>query len=200
MNKRNPGYLIYSMSTCFLIESSWQTCKGFFALSFFFQVKKLAKRGEVPCSRSHNLKLAGIVLRVSKACFVVKLDTLYSFSKPQVFMIPCLSSSIKYSPVNPTALSPSAMPMSLILYNTNKLSRKGNIVQEVPHPCQKMRTTAVTYHGLRLSLIFSEGIRGREPDGEIPTPLCCEHRMQFQQQFIGYSAHNSNPSQYQQGL
>lgn len=84
-------------------------------------MRKQAKRGEVPCSRSHRWQLARMLSRLSKACLEVKLDTLYGFSQPRVFRILCPSSSNKRSLVNPVAWSPLALPVSLISYNTHKL-------------------------------------------------------------------------------
>ena len=136
-----------------------------------------AKRGEVPCPRSHSGQVAGILSRVSKACLVVKLDTLYGFSWGRVIMMANPSSSIKHSPVNPTAQHPSALPMSFISDDT-KESQGGKEMpnRHPPPPLQsKDRNSFTSVHclGLHLPVNFSECSRGREAAREIhitPTP------------------------------
>lgn len=82
-------------------------------------MRRLRLTGEISCSRSHSWQLTGILSKVSKACLVVTLDTLWFLITHNLHdsVTPC---SIKHSPVNPIALSPSSLPISLIFYNTNE--------------------------------------------------------------------------------
>lgn len=134
-----------------------------------------AKRGEVPCPRSHSGQVAGILSRVSKAGLVVKLDTLYGFSWGRLIMMANPSSSIKHSPVNPTAQHPSALPTSFISDDT-KESQGGKEMPNRHPPLQsKDRNSFTSVHCWRLYLPvnFSDCSRGREAAREIhiaPTP------------------------------
>lgn len=142
---KSTEYLVGFRSACYLIESSWWPCKVFVLLFVFVDETMKAKRGEVPCPRSHSGQVAGILSRVSKACLVVKLDTLYGFSWGRVIMMANPSSSIKHSPVNPTAQHPSALPMSFISDDT-KESQGGKEMPNrhpPPHFSQKIGTASL---------------------------------------------------------